>query len=503
MQNEIEFFKLIYLNGKKINQSDVFSFNGCDEITFGRSGHNRIIIEPDNKIVSREHAKITKHLSKDNLWSFQIEDLNSTNGTFVNNTRLRESKPLYPGDVIRFGENGPEIKFTIEPIPSYFSEPTTFVDEEVTDIFDKSIISKPKTPRISLIISLLVGVGLILASIYYTSLKPANVTKESFAVSAVSDSLSSDLTFSEIIEKNKNSIVNIEFEWHLIDNSYNDELWHVYQYDSSKDKYLPIFVESKNIFIPVLLQKSKRPFGIPVRMKGSGTGFIIDSSGYIMSCIHVTSGWKVHYTFEEKEGILVDNRGEKIKNIYTSDVNWIPESTSNSKGENINLDVVLNNEDNRRPATQVGNSNDHDVSIIKVSNLNKLQSVNFASSSDSIKIGEDIVLIAYPGSSPKKFKPQRSHSPLGGTGVNISTIPSVSVFKGLISKIFVDNSVSMNLFTDNKDFYQLDINNPGGGCSGGPIFNKYGNVVGICFAEYNSLTLAIPVKYGISLKNIY
>jgi pSer/pThr/pTyr-binding forkhead associated (FHA) protein len=33
-----------------------------------------------------------------------VEDLNSTNGTFVNGERLSGSRPLHPGDVVTIGQ---------------------------------------------------------------------------------------------------------------------------------------------------------------------------------------------------------------------------------------------------------------------------------------------------------------------------------------------------------------------------------------------------------------
>ena len=55
----------------------------------------------DSAGVSRRHAEI---VLKNNQWFLQ--DLNSTNGTFVNNLRLppHTSHPLHSGDQIRLGK---------------------------------------------------------------------------------------------------------------------------------------------------------------------------------------------------------------------------------------------------------------------------------------------------------------------------------------------------------------------------------------------------------------
>lgn len=52
-----------------------------------------------NDIISRKHAEI-KYISK--LDAFVINDLNSSNGTFVNSVRI-DSHTLCDGDIIQFG----------------------------------------------------------------------------------------------------------------------------------------------------------------------------------------------------------------------------------------------------------------------------------------------------------------------------------------------------------------------------------------------------------------
>jgi pSer/pThr/pTyr-binding forkhead associated (FHA) protein len=62
--------------------------------TIGRSSGNDIVIADQH--VSRNHAVIRY---RDGL--FLISDLNSSNGTFVNDTRITEPFPLFAGDIIR------------------------------------------------------------------------------------------------------------------------------------------------------------------------------------------------------------------------------------------------------------------------------------------------------------------------------------------------------------------------------------------------------------------
>lgn len=64
---------------------------------FGRSPECEIYLD-DNRI-SRKHAKLELRGTK-----LVLEDLGSTNGTYVNNRRVTTSVELTPGDVIELGD---------------------------------------------------------------------------------------------------------------------------------------------------------------------------------------------------------------------------------------------------------------------------------------------------------------------------------------------------------------------------------------------------------------
>ena len=68
-----------------------------DTITLGRDITNDIVINDPE--VSRHHARLTRTAS-----GYELEDLRSTNGTFVNRHRIKAAQPLSGGDQIGFGE---------------------------------------------------------------------------------------------------------------------------------------------------------------------------------------------------------------------------------------------------------------------------------------------------------------------------------------------------------------------------------------------------------------
>jgi pSer/pThr/pTyr-binding forkhead associated (FHA) protein len=69
-----------------------------DTTNFGRMAGNDVVI-PDGTI-SRHHARMTFHKGK---WS--VEDLNSSNGTFVNGKRATRPTALQHGDEVRMGDD--------------------------------------------------------------------------------------------------------------------------------------------------------------------------------------------------------------------------------------------------------------------------------------------------------------------------------------------------------------------------------------------------------------
>jgi hypothetical protein len=68
------------------------------ELVAGRDPHNAISIPADG-YASGRHARFLRGDQTD-----IVEDLNSTNGTYVNGQRLSGAQPLRPGDVVTIGQ---------------------------------------------------------------------------------------------------------------------------------------------------------------------------------------------------------------------------------------------------------------------------------------------------------------------------------------------------------------------------------------------------------------
>ena len=76
-------------------------------IAIGSAAGNDLVIANEPS-VSRRHAKIECRRG-----SYRIIDLESTNGTFVNDVRVRGALTFKIGDVLRFGS----VRYRFNPLP--------------------------------------------------------------------------------------------------------------------------------------------------------------------------------------------------------------------------------------------------------------------------------------------------------------------------------------------------------------------------------------------------
>jgi FHA domain len=88
---------LVTVRSNALERGSRFELN-AKAITLGRAASNDIRLG-DDEFASSRHARIEPR--RDGVW---VEDIGSTNGTYVNGTRLSRAQKLSSGDVIRVGE---------------------------------------------------------------------------------------------------------------------------------------------------------------------------------------------------------------------------------------------------------------------------------------------------------------------------------------------------------------------------------------------------------------
>ena len=92
-----ELGRLVVLESAALAEGDVYAIDST-ALTVGRGGDNDLPLSAD-EFASSRHARFEPR--RDGVC---IEDIGSTNGTFVNGVRLTRERRLQPGDVVRIGE---------------------------------------------------------------------------------------------------------------------------------------------------------------------------------------------------------------------------------------------------------------------------------------------------------------------------------------------------------------------------------------------------------------
>jgi hypothetical protein len=89
--------RLVVQRSPSLDEGSEFPIDSAP-VTVGRGGQNDLVLAGDD-FASARHARIEAR--GDGVW---VQDLESTNGTYVNGARVAGAQRLDPGDVLRVGE---------------------------------------------------------------------------------------------------------------------------------------------------------------------------------------------------------------------------------------------------------------------------------------------------------------------------------------------------------------------------------------------------------------
>lgn len=112
-----------------------------DEASLGRDAQNDLVI-PDAQI-SRRHALLRR---RGDLW--EVEDLDSTNGTFVNDVPVSGVTALGPGDTLRVGQTTMRLEVEEEEVAAVpVDEPA--LEEEAADELVEEAADEEAPPELA------------------------------------------------------------------------------------------------------------------------------------------------------------------------------------------------------------------------------------------------------------------------------------------------------------------------------------------------------------------
>ncbi len=551
MNSSIKNFVVRHLIGAKANQIEEFDFNTHNELTLGRSSDSDVQFDPEiDTVVSREHGKIVKDAA--NPLVFRLIDNNSRNGIYVNKTRVKGSTALEPGDEVQLGSNGPVFVFDVDPRPAELMPATRLVEivkptsefvpaEVATSTPEKAGIGKQTFERVitnerqksqRVLVASLAGVLVILAALgfvfkdkLFTQTQVTNVIKSDTTI--VTNVVKEAFDPEAIAKNNTDKVVLIEFSSKLVHAPTGDDIYHRYEMYKGIDRPIPVYVEVDGQIEPLLDLKKNTPNGQPIALQGSGSGFVVSKDGYILTNRHVAASWNSYYHFPEGTfpGVLYRFEGGKmvmagiINQEMGQNIRWIPAETKlfgqkpiSGKiidGTNTYIDVTFAKNDQRTPAKVVRVSNKHDVAMIKIDLPTEMQPVTMKDADATIAPGQKIVTMGYPGISPSVVVATASND-FANRNTQVITVPDPTVTDGSIGKVIRGTTDSpkesgiVGYYSSFGDYYQLTVNATGSGNSGGPVFDKEGNVIGIFTAstsraDATRITFAVPIHYGIEL----
>jgi pSer/pThr/pTyr-binding forkhead associated (FHA) protein len=96
-ERRVDSGRLVVVSSPALEEGDEVALDSS-ALLVGRGSRNDLDLTGD-EYASSDHARIEPR--RDGVW---LEDVGSTNGTYLNGIQLTRAKRLSPGDVVRIGE---------------------------------------------------------------------------------------------------------------------------------------------------------------------------------------------------------------------------------------------------------------------------------------------------------------------------------------------------------------------------------------------------------------
>ncbi len=556
-----------HMTGSKANQTETFEMP-IDAIVFGRLAEScQVKYDPEkDDLVSRTHLKITSREGN----QFLVTDLNSSNGTFINGKKITEPITIEAGDKVQLGKDGPQFIFNLDPPPIKKTRQGESISDSNTtrennndretrtqsnqantkstsaqskqgighETLERRIIQTETTTRRKMI-NISAGIFTVIALVVgyfgyqnHVSKQELLGTKEQLetnitvqATQLAAMKASAPMSATEISRQFGPSTVLIETSWKLMHARSGSQVFHTVwcakkNADGECTEAKPAYEIENGAIKPVL----NFDVGIPIGGSGSGSGFVVQDKGFILTNRHVVAGWETRYSLPFP-GVIKICKGNNctLTIIHANDPavrsmsDWIPTEAFGKNplegkivhGKHDYLEVTFPKTSLRIPSNLVRISDTADVALIKVDVPQSLQATQL-DAAIAVSAGDQITVMGYPGISPDVLVKLDSQDFLNKRG-EIRTIPEPTVTTGNIGKVFTNsanspsNTVSQYLSMAG-DSYQLTVNATGPGNSGGPVFNSNGSVIGIFTAmkqdQGTMITFAVPIKHGLDIMGI-
>lgn len=538
-----------HLAGSKKGQTE--TIEAISLITFGRDVDSTIQFDPDkDDTVSRRHATIE---CTSDFRRFRLTDVGSTHKTFVNGRPLTAPVDIEPGDEVMLGR-ATKFVFDLDPRPADFVRRTTMISAidpapkptsistAISDAPRAGTVGNPtlrtgrpmtaptRSSRVQSPVIWAVAAALVLAiggGAGYLAFKP----KAKAVVLAPAEK--QVLTTQDIAKAYSGSTVYVQLSWRLFDRPSGKPIYHK-MLRLSRDAKVPLYVVTKKHgVVPWFTTDDDDSINEPIGQAGSGSGFIVSDTGFVLTNKHVAAGWEVSYSKLPSQGYLVlenETMGQVVAGLSKERVfspgaspaaeqlySWIPgdggllfernaaaiidDRPHAFDGREDILRVQFPNSRQTVDARLVRTSKEADVALVKIESPTALQTLKIAAD-DNVNLGQKVVVIGYPGISQKVINKSVLTTEAGITREVIESIPQPTVTDGVIANLGLSGQPVTQGETVGTvgDAYQLSVTATGSGNSGGPVLNEFGEVVGLFTYSLSRggerVTFAVPVKYG-------
>ncbi|HJU18572.1 MAG TPA: trypsin-like peptidase domain-containing protein [Stellaceae bacterium] len=344
----------------------------------------------------------------------------------------------------------------------------------------------------------------------------------------------------QIVEKYGNAVVLIHMHWQLYDRETGKPLFHKVFYAKQNDGStyrLPAYVFIQGKLYRWLTTDDNNHSNFEIGANGTGTGFVITDQGLIVTNKHVAAGWMINYNqfsfYENGQAVIFAlqdkllpprqfamlERQKKPSNfsgepaLLHDIVSWQPEdggpvfrsdqpvmignNTHAFEGRNEQLSVQFPGSRIGADARLVRASTDADAALIKIDPTQTLMTAPLAPGDDAA-VGEPVTVLGYPAFSIKDGVIVETEEN-GEFRKQVKEVPEPTVIPGSISKIGQAPKQMGNVTTVSQlgDVYQMTATS-GPGNSGGPVFNKEGQVIGLFTygTAREAVTYAVPIRYA-------
>jgi S1-C subfamily serine protease len=560
-ESNVERIILRHLTGSKRNLEERIELRDFSELNIGRSLSSDIRYNADtDDLVSGEHAKITRDLIAPSV--FMLTDLGSRNGTFVNKQRVTSPVRVMPGDLIQFGAGGPELEFDVEPRPEGLLKRTRAAGSAALPPAAESAIPPTRTGPISNLSQASAQpnssahahhshtpIGKATLERALTDHQRKNRKQLLFGAAALLLLISvtawvmrphpctdCPLAWEAIAETNRNAVVEINFSWKLINTKTGMQVYQIYVPNAWGEKdangmrprivndtrraVAAYVVLDDGTYEPALTDKAEG--NEPIVGSGGGTGFAATSDGFILTARHVGTNWMTKYQYPENAypgvvfvrssggGYVMATNKDGSPQLVRPALDWVPGNTRQMgnqgmrwavEGQHAYLNVTFPQNKTSIPAKLARVSDRHDVAMLKIDMPGAVAKCELYDNYETIKVGNSIAVLGYPAVSPIVYGRSNSQDMFNRESQN-KIIPDPSLTTGNIGRVLRGSEGKEDVTSRAGDVYQVTAN-PGGGNSGGPVFDDRGRVIGIYFAGAQAsggqVSFAVPIRYALEL----